>query len=159
MHWAGLALFSAGCTAGLGAPSRGTQRPATFLAAYVTGLLFSVPVWLVGSPYAAVAVLTIAHGLQYLLLVGLIAGAPSTDRPLSLLTLINTALLLGLALSRMAHLHDGTALERTLFGIYLGLTAAQFVVDAGLWRLRDEFPRRFRAGRLSYLLAPERANS
>jgi hypothetical protein len=31
---------------------------------------------------------------------------------------------------------------------------AHFVIDAGLWRLRDEFPRRFRTERLPFLLTP-----
>jgi len=29
---------------------------------------------------------------------------------------------------------------------------AHFVIDAGLWRLRDSFPRRFLASRTPYLL-------
>jgi hypothetical protein len=29
---------------------------------------------------------------------------------------------------------------------------AHFVIDAGLWRLRDEFPRGFMRSRLPYLL-------
>jgi hypothetical protein len=115
-------------------------------------------VWLSQSPYAAVAGLTIAHGLQYLLLIGLVAGAPTADRPLSLLALLNVALLLGLGLSRMAHLHGGVPLDRALFGVYLGLTCAHFVVDAGMWRLRDEFPRTFLTRRLPYLLAPEQVS-
>jgi hypothetical protein len=28
---------------------------------------------------------------------------------------------------------------------------AHFVIDAGLWRLRDPFPRQFLTGRLPYL--------
>jgi len=28
------------------------------------------------------------------------------------------------------------------------------VIDAGLWRLRDSFPRRFLASRMPYLLRP-----
>jgi hypothetical protein len=29
---------------------------------------------------------------------------------------------------------------------------AHFVIDAGIWRLRDEFPRQFLTSRLPYLL-------
>jgi hypothetical protein len=35
---------------------------------------------------------------------------------------------------------------------YLGVTMAHFVIDAGIWRLRDEFPRQFLTSRLPYLL-------
>jgi len=30
-----------------------------------------------------------------------------------------------------------------IFGLTLGVTMAHFVIDAGIWRLRDEFPRRY----------------
>jgi hypothetical protein len=30
-----------------------------------------------------------------------------------------------------------------LFGLAIGITMAHFVIDAGIWRLRDEFPRRY----------------
>ena len=39
-----------------------------------------------------------------------------------------------------------------VFGAYTGLLMAHFVVDAGLWRLRDAFPREFLSARLPYLL-------
>jgi hypothetical protein len=160
VHELGLAVFAAGCLAGALALARRSpaDRPLPLILCYGTGLLFFAPVWLSASPYAAVTGLTIAHGLQYLLLIGLVAGAPAADRPLSLLILANVALIAGLALSRMAHLHGGVAVERGLFGAYLGLTAAHFLADAGLWRLRDEFPRRFLTRRLPYLLAPERVS-
>jgi len=157
VHWAGAGLFGLGVAAGAWALTRRAAQP-TLLLALATGLLFFLPVWLVDSPYAAVAGLTIAHGLQYLLLLALVAGAPATDRPLALLVLVNVALLLGLALSRMAHLHGGGTVARALFGVYLGLSCAHFVVDAGVWRLRDEFPRTFLTRRLPYLLAPERVS-
>ena len=54
-----------------------SQRPAGFCAVYLMSLVFSLPVFLFSSPYAAVAGLTVAHGLQYLLLMTMLAaGAP-----------------------------------------------------------------------------------
>lgn len=135
-----------------------TSRPSPFVTVYLVSLLFFLPLWIFSSPYAAVAGLTIAHGLQYLLLVGFVAAAPGQRQPvhIGLLLLVNVALLLGLALNHMSHLHDGAPLGRALFGVYLGLSTAHFVIDAGLWRLRDEFPRAFLTRRLPFLLAPER---
>ena len=43
-----------------------------------------------------------------------------------------------------------------MFGAYLGAVMAHFVIDAGLWRLRDPFPRAFLAERVPYLV-PARA--
>jgi hypothetical protein len=55
-----------------------------------------------------------------------------------------------------SHLHSGGPAERWIFGAYLGTVMAHFVVDAGLWRLRDPFPRAFLARRVPYLMRPAR---
>jgi hypothetical protein len=137
-------------------------RPAAFVAVYVLSLLFFLPVFVFRSPYAAVAGLTVAHGFQYLLIVGLVADARSVTkvavpapgrRAISLLVLLNLALIGGLALNAASHLHGGNALARILYGGYLGAVMAHFVIDAGLWRLRDEFPRAFLRESLPFLLA------
>ena len=47
---------------------------------------------------------------------------------------------------------DSAALVRLLFGGFLGAVMAHFVIDAGLWRLRDRFPRAFLAERVPYLV-------
>lgn len=133
------------------------DRPPMFLTVYGTSLLFFLPVFLFESPYAAVAGLTIAHGMQYLLLMGLIAGVRTevAPAPVGVLIFLNIAVILGLALNQASHLHAGpAAIDRWLFGAYLGVVMAHFVIDAGLWRLRDEFPRSFLTRRLPYLLAP-----
>lgn len=153
-------VFTAGCLLGISTMTlrNRADRPAVFVLVYVVSLVFFAPVWLFDSPYAAVAGLTIAHGLQYLLLVGLVAAGPRHDQAsrLGMLVLVNVALLGGLAMNRMSHLHDAAVVGRLLFGAYLGTSAAHFVIDAGLWRLRDEFPRDFLTRRLPYLLAPTR---
>jgi hypothetical protein len=141
---------------------RGRETPLAFIVVYAQALLFFAPVFLFASPYAAVAGLTLAHGCQYLLIVGLVANARSVMRVqlpvsgrriISLLVLVNVALLGGLALNAASHLHDGGPLARAIYGAYLGVVMAHFVIDAGLWRLRDEFPRTFLRDSLPYLLA------
>ena len=127
------------------------QRPSGFTVMYLMALLFCVPVFVFGSPYAAAGGMTVAHGMQYLLLVGL-AAAGSGARPARLATLCNVALLGGVALEKASHLHDAAPAERLLFGAYLGAVMAHFVIDAGLWRLRDPFPRAFLAQRMPYLV-------
>jgi hypothetical protein len=141
------------------------QRPRGFCVMYLMGLFFSVPVFVFGSPYAAVGGMTIAHGLQYLLLVSLVAvGGPGQGGPgqsgqgqggraLRLAALGNVALLGGAVLAATSHLHSGGPAARLLFGAYLGAVMAHFVVDAGLWRLRDPLARAFLARRLPYLMA------
>jgi hypothetical protein len=151
----GAAIFAGGAVVGLLAVLRRPDRTPSFTVVYTVSLLFFLPMWLFASPYAAIAGLTIAHGLQYLLLMSLVASGPSVERPagMSVLILLNVALLLGLGLNRMSHLHGHPGLGSALFGVYLGLSMAHFVIDAGLWRLRDEFPRAFLAQRLPFLLS------
>ena len=137
-----------------GAPGA-AARPPGYCVVSLTSLGFFAPVFLFHSPYAAVAGMTIAHGLQYLLLVGMMSGGgePGTDRVVGVAAFLTIALLGGLALSGASHLHAGPAAERVLFGLYLGLVMTHFVVDAGLWRLRQPFPRALLASRLPYLVA------
>jgi hypothetical protein len=135
------------------------QRPAGFCAVYLTALAFSLPVFLFSSPYAAVAGLTVAHGLQYLLLMGPLAAGHEPRRrragiahTAQLAALCNIALLGGAALSVASdQLAAGPAM-RWLYGLFIGAVMAHFVIDAGLWRLRDEFPRTFLRSRLPYLV-------
>jgi len=133
-------------------------RPPALVAAYLMAVLFFLPVFAFASPYAAVGGLTIAHGAQYLLLMGVVAGGRSvgpTNRmstALSLAILVNIALIGGGMLEVASHLHDQAGLVRGLYGAYLGVVMAHFVIDAGLWRLRDPFPRKFLASRAPYLL-------
>ena len=137
---------------------RRADRPAGFCAVYLTGLAFSLPVFLFASPYAAVAGMTIAHGLQYLLLMSLLAAGcqphrrAGVSRAAQLAALCNIALLGGAALSMASDQLAAAPTTRWLYGVFLGAVMAHFVIDAGLWRLRDEFPRGFLRSRLPDLL-------
>ena len=102
---------------------------------YLISLGFFLPVFVLRSPYAAVGGMTIAHGLQYLLLLGLVAagtagracgpGAAAGARPLA-----NVALAGGAALNAASHLHGAAWAGRLAFGAYLGAVMAHFVIDA-----------------------------
>ena len=150
---------AAGIAAIAGRPRQ--QRPAGFCVTYLVSLLFWMPAFAFASPYAAVGGMTIAHGAQYLLLVTLIAGGGTSTRqtklarPVRLVLLVNIAFLGGAALSYASHLHNAGPLGRCVFGAYLGVVMAHFVVDAGLWRMRDPLARSFLVTHLGYL-APTR---
>ena len=70
----------------------------------------------------------------------------------ALLAFFDVALIGGVALNAASHLHGSGPGGRLVFGAYLGAVTAHFVVDAGVWRLRDRFPRDFMARRLPYLV-------
>ncbi len=148
------AAFAAAVAVGVIAVARRPGGGAAFGAVYLTSLCFFGPVFAFGSPYAAVGGMTIAHGLQYLLLVGLVAGGNGqlAGRAVRLAVLCNVALIGGAALSAASHLHGAALAGRLVFGAYLGAVMAHFVVDASLWRLRDPFPRAFLASRVPGLL-------
>ena len=131
------------------------NRPAGFTVMYLIALLFFLPIFVFSEPYAAVSGLTIAHGMQYLLLMGLVAaGGQNTPagRVTATALLCNIALLGGVVLAKASHLHSGALGGRVLFGAYLGVVMAHFVIDAGVWRLRDPFPRAFLGHRVPYLM-------
>jgi hypothetical protein len=149
-------LFVAAVGVGLVALGRraSERRPAGYVAVYLSSLLFFLPVFVFANPYAAVAGLVVAHGAQYLVIMGLIASADRSDRTraVSLGLLLNLALIGGLALNAASHLHGAELVGRAVYGAYLGAVMAHFVVDAGLWRLRDEFPRSLLTSAVPYLL-------
>ena len=68
--------FAGAVVIGLAALARrpAEERPLAFCVVYLLALIFSLPVFVFASPYAAVGGMTIAHGFQYLLLVGLVAA-------------------------------------------------------------------------------------
>lgn len=158
---ASAAVFAAAAVFGVAQLARrpAAQRPRGFSAVFLVSLLFSLPVFLFASPYAAVGGMTITHGGQYLLLIGLLAsaGRPGPPRWLRLTVAFNIALIGGLALSEASHLHGAAPAGRVIYGAYLGAVMAHFVIDAGIWRLRESFPRRFISTRLPFLV-PTRAD-
>jgi hypothetical protein len=155
-------LFAAAAGSGVVALVRrpAADRPAGFCAMYLMALLFSLPIFAFRSPYAAVGGMTIAHGFQYLLLVGLVAAGNrrGTSRWLRLAVFANVALVGGALLSGASHLHGFPPAIRLVFGAYLGVVTAHFVIDAGFWRMRDPFPRAFMARHVPGLVPP-RANA
>ncbi len=124
-------------------PSR--ERPVRVTAIVVTMLLFPAPMFLVHSPFGAIGGMTMAHGVQYMMLLALAASSASARRgrrgPIA--SLVVVAAVGGAALHVASHLSKTPGPSRMVFGLYLGLVAAHFVIDAGLWRLRDPLARRF----------------
>jgi len=149
-------LLAIGVAAGSYALARrpGSDRPATFCAVYGLALLFPLPIFLFTSPYAAVAGMTMAHGLQYLLLMGLLAAGARRRRIGAVPALCAIAVLGGMALNQASHLHSSSWPLRLCFGFYLGFLAAHFVVDGGIWRLREPAVHAFLSERVPYLVSP-----
>lgn len=131
-----------------------SQRSCGFTASYVVAVCFSCPIFFASSPYAAVAGMTIAHGLQYLGILGLVAAGPTSRRRrgLRVALLVNVACFGGLAIHAASRLRDPIPGGHLAFGAYLGAYVAHFVVDAGLWRLSVPSSRHFVAAALPRLV-------
>lgn len=143
-------VFAGAAAVGLFSVIRRETKSWQFLAVYAMAVAFFLPVFLFASPFQALTGLILAHGYQYLVIVGLVAGARAPLAGLAML--LNAALIVGVALHIAASYRGSAFPGSAIFGAYLGLTMAHFVVDAGLWRLRDEFPRAFLGDRLPFLL-------
>jgi hypothetical protein len=137
------------------------QRPVTFCAHYLMGLLFFAPVFLFRSPYAAVGTLVIVHGMQYLVLTGLVATGDRRQaaRLRALVVMVGLALVAGAALNLASHLHSAGPTGRLLYGVYLGVVMTHFVFDAASWRLRDPSCRAFIASRVPRLFPARLADA
>lgn len=133
-----------------------SARSAGFTASYVVAVCFSCPIFFTSSPYAAVAGMTIAHGLQYLGILGLVAAGPIARRRrgVRVALLVNVAFFGGLAIHAASRLSDPIPGGHLAFGAYLGVYVAHFVVDAGLWRMSLPSSRRFVAAALPRLITP-----
>jgi hypothetical protein len=122
------------------------------LAFLVGGVAFYLPTFLYRDPFSAVASYAIAHGCQYLVFMGYVAGAQrSAGRRRMLVATAALAAAGGLLLWRVQYHHIAGRVGAFVFGAYLGVVMAHFVIDAGVWRLSEPFQRRYMAQRFRFL--------
>lgn len=153
-----LAAYGSTAAAGVVLALRRLHRrswPLPVAGLYGLGLVFFLPAFAVTGSLAAVVGMAVAHGLQYLWLLGHLEGVvparpgrpPRRARvPWPLLAVAAGG---GAALTLMGALRSAAnPAARAIGGLYLGLVAAHFCLDASIWRLRDEWPRRFVTRRL-----------
>jgi hypothetical protein len=104
---------------------------------------FYVPSFIFSDPSAATLGYALGHGLQYLVFMFFVGI--SRPRPVVALTTITVAGLSGgFALTSMVvAMGHGSMLNRLLFGLAIGVVMSHFVIDAGVWKLRHQFQRRY----------------
>ena len=129
------------------------------IAVLIVSGAFPLPLLVARSAYVALGGLTLAHGLQYLVVVGRVLAGPArrtaqTWRPNVADSCLLVAGMLAIAgvLSTLSHLHGTDMAARALFGAYVGVLATHFVVDAELWRMRDEPVREWLRSRMPDLM-------
>jgi hypothetical protein len=133
---------------------------------------FFLPVFVWPDPERAFLGYALAHGFQYFVFMSYmaasadqdggtasttVAGTVAAGRRPGAATLILCVATIGVVLALSG---DVPLLKEwnlfPLFGFSLGLTMAHFVVDAGIWRLRDEFPRRYVGAAFPFLGGPSK---
>ena len=122
------------------------------LAYFVYGTLFFLPTYLFSDPASAIAGFALAHGLQYLVFMGVVSGR--TRNPYA-----SGALFLAIAvagnflLSRGIRIHELTnaPYAGALFGAAIGVVMVHFVMDADIWRLRETFQRGYMSRKFDFI--------
>jgi hypothetical protein len=121
----------------------GLRRSGTRLVGFLTATLFFVPAFVFADRPSAFLSYALAHGFQYVVAMGYVATkprAPTLGSPILRLGLCSVVLGVVLALGGDVGLTQNV---RPFFGFTLGVTMAHFVIDAGIWRFSDPFPRAY----------------
>jgi hypothetical protein len=134
------------------ARSRRAVKDPARTAAFVACVGFFLPVLIYHDPISATLSYAIAHGFQYLVFMWFVAGR-RTATSAGWLMGVAAALTLGggFLVDRMNHANFKTAVTGAIFGAYLGIVMTHFVLDAGIWRLRDPRQRAYMKERFGFL--------
>ena len=117
-------------------PSLRTNKLRLFF--FLIGAAFYLPVFVFSDPVSAVTGSATAHGLQYLVFMGTVSGSRQRSlKPVLVMLAIATA---GAVVLDYAADAPGL-LAPALKGLFVGGVMAHFIVDAGIWRLREPFQR------------------
>ena len=114
---------------------------------------FFLPTFIFDSVQGAIMGYALAHGLQYFVFMYFVSAKNSAQtggKPI--ITMVFIAFGIGMLMTMMED-QSLLALVRPLrwqpqiadgvFGMYLGLVMSHFVIDAGIWRLRERFQREY----------------
>jgi hypothetical protein len=112
------------------------------LAFLVLGSAFFLPTFLFSDAISATLSYAMAHGLQYLVFMGVVSlGHRNPIASVFLLLGLATIGALGLNAAVLAPDISDFTWGFAAYGAFLGVVMAHFVLDAGIWRLREPFQR------------------
>jgi uncharacterized membrane protein len=116
-------------------------------------VLFYLPVLVFHDVVSATSTYALAHGFQYLVFLWWVArsGRSQADRRAMTGGLLGLVVLGGLVLAVLQDPGHWHHLTQPVFGAYLGLVMIHFVLDAGVWQLRDTDQRAYMRSRFSFL--------
>lgn len=109
---------------------------------FTLGALFFLPTFIFGDPVSAVFGYALAHGLQYLVFMGFVSiGKKNAIVSLLVLLIVATLGYLVLIRAMNARAWLDFPYSYAVYGAFLGVVMTHFVLDAGIWRLREPFQR------------------
>ena len=116
------------------------------------GASFFLPTYLFDDPISATMGYAFAHGLQYVVFMGIVSVRRKAPIA-SLVTLLGLSVLGGLLLNAAVGAPDIADLSYGLaiYGVFVGTVMSHFVLDAGIWRLREPFQRGYMRERFSFV--------
>ncbi|HEY2870614.1 MAG TPA: hypothetical protein VGJ56_01780 [Reyranella sp.] len=122
------------------------------LAFLALGASFFLPTYLFDDPMSATMGYALAHGLQYVVFMGIVSVRRKAPIA-SLVTLLGLSVLGALLLNAAVTAPDIADLPygRAIYGVFVGVVMTHFVLDAGIWRLREPFQRSYIRERFSFV--------
>jgi hypothetical protein len=122
------------------------------LAFLALGASFFLPTYLFDDPMSATMGYALAHGLQYVVFMGIVSVRRKAPIA-SLVTLLGLSVLGALLLNAAVTAPDIADLPYGLaiYGLFVGTVMSHFVLDAGIWRLREPFQRSYMRERFSFV--------
>lgn len=153
LHQVGLLVYAlvpvTFCIALLKTPSLRTN--AARLIFFTLGAAFFAPTYLFSDQASALVGYAMAHGLQYIVLMGFISARHG--RADQLVKLLVIATFGGIILGNLSHMQSlaGIPYAMAAYGAFMGVVMSHFVLDAGIWRLREPFQRAYMREKFAFI--------
>jgi hypothetical protein len=119
-------------------------------------MAFYAPLFVFSDALTAVFMYLTAHGLQYLVFMAWVTKTPADGRGRAIALVAVATVAGGLGVRALQNDAIWSEYGVTLLGAAYGVTIWHFLLDGGVWRLRDAFPRAYMSERFRFLQRPER---
>ena len=119
---------------------------------FVIGTLFFLPTYIFSDAVSAIAGFTLAHGLQYFVFMGFVSVTKQRAMT-SFVKLCAIAMCGGILLDHAEEASTWLAppYAGAIYGLFMGLVMTHFVLDAGIWRLREPFQRSYMRQKFDFI--------
>jgi len=119
-------------------------------------VVFYVPTFIFSDPSSAIMGYALAHGMQYYVFMYFMGSNQTllSRNIIRLMILVGACVLVGGALTQMRYAGVWGSYKNGIFGACLGFVMVHFVIDAGVWRLKEPFQRGYIQNSFAFLFTP-----